>query len=127
PVGVRKNVEVLSEFAERQPEGRSRRIVLRFLLSPTEIIGADRVEGVRVVRNEITADLCARPTQTTERIEAGLVLCSIGYRGAPIPGVPFDERQGTLHHERGRVTLDGRPVPGVYTAGWIKRGPSGVI
>ena len=69
------------------------------------------------------------PTGETELIEAGLVLRSIGYRGTPIPGVPFDERRATIHNDGGRVTTAGRgePMPGVYTAGWIKRGPSGVI
>ncbi len=81
------------------------------------------------MRNELTEDLRARPTGDEELIEAGLVFRSIGYRGTPIPGVPFDERAGTIHNEDGRVTdpQTGEPVPGVYVAGWIKRGPSGVI
>ena len=130
---TRRNVEILTELAGRAPAGRPRRIVLRFLASPVEIVGEDRVEGVRIVRNEIAvgADgrLAARATGQTELIEAGLVLRSIGYRGTPIPGVPFDERRATIRNDGGRV-LDGEPgarMPGVYTAGWIKRGPSGVI
>ena len=107
--------------------------MLRFLASPVEIVGEERVEGVRLVRNEIAADgagrLTARPTGETELLECGLVLRSIGYRGSPIPGVPFDERRATIHNDGGRVTRagSGEPVPGVYAAGWIKRGPSGVI
>ena len=130
---TKRNVEIVTGFASRAPEGKPRRIVLRFLASPVAIVGEERVEGVRLVRNEIAADgagrLTARPTGETELLECGLVLRSIGYRGSPIPGVPFDERRATIHNEGGRVTRVGssEPVPGVYTAGWIKRGPSGVI
>jgi len=106
--------------------------VLRYSTSPLEILGGERVEGVRVVRNELvpsTSGLSARATDETEVIQAGLVLRSIGYRGSPIAGVPFDERRATIHNDGGRVTDEhsGKPVPGLYTAGWIKRGPSGVI
>jgi ferredoxin--NADP+ reductase len=78
------------------------------------------------VRNELVLDegrLVARPTGETEEIPCGLVLRSVGYRGVPHPGVPFDERSGTIPNERGRVAGAERP----YAAGWIKRGPSGVI
>jgi len=129
----RRNVEIVTEYAGRTPTGADRRIVLRFLCSPVEIVGDGRVEGVRIVRNELVAredgSLSARPTGVEETIEAGLVLRSIGYLGAELPGVPFDERRGVIPNDEGRVTdlESGEPVPGVYTAGWIKRGPSGVI
>ncbi|HEU4656151.1 MAG TPA: FAD-dependent oxidoreductase [Capillimicrobium sp.] len=131
-VTAKRNVEIVTEYAQREPAGKRKRIVLRFLASPVEIVGADRVEGVRIVRNELVESegrLSARPTGEEELIECGLVLRSIGYRGTPIPGVPFDERRATIHNREGRVTREGteEPVPGVYTAGWIKRGPSGVI
>jgi ferredoxin--NADP+ reductase len=132
-VTAKRNVEIVTEYAQRQPQGKRKRIVLRFLASPVEILGGDRVEGIRIVRNELvdTGDgrLAARPTGETEDIPCGLVLRSIGYRGTPIPGVPFDEARATIHNAGGRVTKEGadEPVPGVYTAGWIKRGPSGVI
>jgi ferredoxin/flavodoxin---NADP+ reductase len=130
---ARRNVDIVTGFARREPQGKPKRIVLRFLASPVEIVGDERVEGVRIVRNEIVRSedgrLVARPTGESELIEAGLVLRSIGYRGSPIPGVPFDERRATIHNDGGRVTdaRTGEPFPGVYTAGWIKRGPSGVI
>jgi ferredoxin--NADP+ reductase len=120
---AKRNVEIATGYAERGPAGKRRRILLRFLASPVEILGDERVEGVRIVRNEITPELRARPTGETEVIEAGLVLRSIGYRGTPIPGVPFDDARGTIANDGGRVT----GMPGTYTAGWIKRGPSGVI
>ena len=132
-VTARNNVDIVTDYSRRAPEGKRRRIVLRFCVSPVEIVGGDRVEGVRVVRNELVADehgrISARPTGETELIECDLVLRSIGYRGTPMPGVPFDEQRGTFHNSGGRITHVGTedPLPGVYTAGWVKRGPSGVI
>ena len=132
---ARRNVEILTEYSERQPEGKSHRIELRFLRSPVEIIGEDGegpVSGIRVVRNRIEPDdrgnLRAVATGEEELIECGLVLRSIGYRGTPLPEVPFDERRGLIRNDGGRVLDDeGRPIPGEYVVGWIKRGPSGVI
>ena len=128
-IRTRRNVEIVTAYAEAPPAGKPKRIVLRFLRSPVEILGSDRVQGVRVVRNELTDDMRARPTGDEEIIEAGLVFRSIGYRGTPIPGVPFDDHGATIHNDGGRVTIagTGEHVAGVYTAGWIKRGPSGVI
>jgi ferredoxin--NADP+ reductase len=132
-VTVRRNVEIVSDYARRKPAGLPKRLVLRFLASPVELIGSERVRAVRIVRNELVPNnagsLAARATDRVETLEAGLVLRSIGYRGTPVPGLPFDERRATIHNDAGRVTdpRSGRAVPGVYTAGWIKRGPSGVI
>jgi ferredoxin/flavodoxin---NADP+ reductase len=132
---ARRNVEVLTEYAQRKPTGRSHRIELRFLRSPFEITGDDddgRVSGIHVVRNRIEPDgagnLRAVATAHEEVIECGLVLRSIGYRGTPLPGVPFDERRGLIRNDSGRVTDDeGQALPGEYVVGWVKRGPSGVI
>jgi ferredoxin--NADP+ reductase len=132
-VREQKNVEIATEYSTRTPEGKRRRVVLRFLLSPVKIVGQDRVEGIEVVRNKLVADddgwLTARPTNETEVIPCDLVLRSIGYRGRPLPDVPFDDERATINNLDGRV-MDpetAEPIPGVYTAGWIKRGPSGVI
>jgi ferredoxin--NADP+ reductase len=122
---ARKNVQLLREFADRPPRiDAPRRIELRFLTSPVEITP----EAVVVRRNEIVKDdrglLRARATDApAETIEAGLVLRSVGYQAVPLPGVPFDERAFVLPNESGRV-LD---APGVYTVGWIKRGPTGIL
>ncbi len=100
--------------------------MLRFLVSPVAILGEERVEGIEVVRNELVEEdgrIVARPTGEMEAIECGLVLRSVGYKGVPIAGVPFDERSGTIPNDRGRVEGADR----TYAAGWIKRGPSGVI
>ena len=130
---TQRNVETLAEYAARTPAGRPRRIILRFLVSPVEIEGSERVEAVVGRRNALVAaadgSLRAEPTDELERIEAGLVLRSVGYIGTPLPGVPFDEEKLRILNADGRV-LDPttrEPLPGVYTAGWVKRGPSGVI
>jgi len=123
---ARRNIELLREYAERPPSGRPRRIVLRFLASPVEIVGDGRVEGVRVVRNELVDEggrIVARPVGEPRLIPAGIVLRSVGYQGVQLPGVPFDESTGTIPNDGGRVAGAER----TYAAGWIKRGPSGVI
>jgi ferredoxin/flavodoxin---NADP+ reductase len=128
--GARRNVEVLRDYAQREPSGKERRLELRFLSSPVEILGDGDdgpVTGVRVVANRLENGR-AVPTGEESVIACGLVLRSIGYRGTPLPGVPFDERRGLIRNEGGRVTGDdGAPLPGEYAVGWVKRGPSGVI
>jgi ferredoxin/flavodoxin---NADP+ reductase len=131
---ARKNVELLREFAARPAgSGAGRRIDLRFLRSPVEIRGSGKVEAIDVRRNELvrSADgsLRAKPVDdAVETIECGLVLRSVGYRAVPLPDVPFDERFFVLPNERGRVlAADGSPLRGVYTVGWIKRGPTGIL
>ena len=131
-ITARKNVEILADYARRPPAGRPTRIVLRFLASPVEILGDERVEGIVVERNELVRDeesgaLRARPTGERETISCGLVLRSIGYRGVALPGVPFDERRAVISNDGGRVVEDGEARRGEYVTGWIKRGPSGVI
>jgi ferredoxin--NADP+ reductase len=129
---TRVNVEILTEFAGREPSGKDKRIVLRFLASPVEIQGDGRVEKIVIGRNELVEEggtLRARDTGEREELECGLVLRSVGYTGIPIEGVPFDERRGLILNEGGRVldSHDSGHKVGHYTAGWIKRGPSGVI
>ena len=129
---VRRNVEILREFATREPEGKPRSVRLRFRVSPVAILGEDRVEGVEVVRNRLEADadgqVRAVATEEREVIPCQIVFRSVGYRGVSLPGVPFDERSGTIPNVDGRVVDEhGEPVPGLYVAGWIKRGPTGVI
>jgi len=129
---VKRNVEILRELAARKTSGKPRVVRLRFRVSPVAILGEDRVEAVEIVRNRLEADssghVRAVPTDERETIECGLVFRSVGYHGVPLSGVPYDERAGTIPNVGGRV-LDGggRPIPGVYAAGWIKRGPTGVI
>ena len=119
----KRNVEMFADYAAREPGGKSHRIELRFLRSPIEILGEGDdgpVTGVRVSINELV-DGRAMPTGEEEVIECGLVLRSIGYRGRPLDGIPWNEKRGLIANEGGRVG------PGEYCVGWIKRGPSGVI
>ena len=125
--------ELTQRYALHSSVGADKRIVLRFLASPVAMRGNQRVESVEFVHNEIrqSADgtIRAHPTSSTEVIETGLVLRSIGYQGTPVPGVPFDSDRGIIPNHDGRV-LDPRtnePLTGTYVTGWIKRGPSGVI
>jgi ferredoxin/flavodoxin---NADP+ reductase len=131
---ARRNVAMLREYAARRPAGRSHRIELRFCRSPVEVVGDGDgpVTGLRVVRNRLEPDplggVRAVATGAHEVIPCGLVIRSIGYRGRPLPGVPFDERRGLIRNDGGRVCdEDGTPRPGEYAVGWVKRGPSGVI
>jgi ferredoxin/flavodoxin---NADP+ reductase len=132
-ITTRKNVEIFTEFSQRSPEGKRKRIALRFLRSPVEIQGDGRVERLVVARNELYRDeegaIRARDTGERETIECGLVLRSIGYAGVGLEGVPFDERRGVIPNRGGRVTELGsdQQVHGHYAVGWIKRGTSGVI
>jgi ferredoxin--NADP+ reductase len=124
---ARRNLDVLREFAAREPEGKPKTVRLRFFVSPVAILGDERVEAVEVVRNELV-DERAVPTDERELIPCGLVFRSVGYHGVPLPDIPFDEDRGTMPNDGGRVLDEsGRPLAGVYCAGWIKRGPTGVI
>ncbi len=132
---ARRNVEILRSYAAREPAGHPRRIVLRFLLSPTAFLPDEHghLAAVELTRNELVrtpdGSLRAQATEARETTSAGLAFRAIGYRGIPLPGVPFDERSGVIPNERGRI-LDpdaGAPLAGEYVVGWIKRGPTGVI
>jgi ferredoxin/flavodoxin---NADP+ reductase len=130
-----KKVEILQAYAGRPSAGKPRRLILRFLVSPVALLdtGAGAVGAVRLVRNRLVASatgtIQAQATDRFEELPVGLVFRSVGYRGVPLPGVPFDDKWGVILNEKGRV-LDPdtkKPRPGEYTAGWIKRGPTGVI
>ena len=127
---ARRNLTVLHDWSQRpEPAADRRRIELRFYLRPVAVLG-DQRGAVRAVRFERTVPDAAegvRGSGEFEDIEAQLVLRSVGYRGVPLPGLPFDERAGTVPHEEGRVLREGLRSPGEYVAGWIKRGPTGVI
>ncbi|MCZ7547185.1 MAG: FAD-dependent oxidoreductase [Anaerolineae bacterium] len=128
-----QNVQMLGQYADHTDFTRPRRVHMRFLVSPVEIIGKERVEAVRLVKNELylrdDGTLRPRPTDNHEVLEAGLVFRSIGYKGVPLPGVPFDKHAGVIPNVDGRVIEPetGKPIPGEYVVGWIKRGPTGII
>jgi ferredoxin/flavodoxin---NADP+ reductase len=130
---LERNLAILQGYAEREPTGAPTRIHLHFLVSPVELIGGHRVEELVIGHNELYAseDGSVRPRLTDRRttIPVGLVFRAIGYKGEPLPGLPFDERGGVVPNMAGRIVdPDSRePVVGEYVTGWIKRGPQGVI
>lgn len=121
---------LLQELGSR-PLTAPRRVVLRFLASPEAVLGEDWVAGIRLQHNRLEADSSGVvrpvPTDDLEELACGLVFRSIGYRGSAVPGVPFDEVRAVVPNTGGRVHEAGEPVSGLFVAGWIKRGPSGVI
>jgi ferredoxin/flavodoxin---NADP+ reductase len=130
----RRNVEILQDYAARPKTGKPITVRFRFLASPIELLGDENghVCAVKIENNEIVArddgSLGARGTGTFEEIPTELVFRSIGYRGQPVAGIPFDEKRGLILNAAGRVTdADGNHQLGEYVSGWIKRGPSGVI
>ena len=124
---VKQNIRVLRKYVDEPPQESKRRIVFRFCTSPIELHGEDRVESIVLGRNELVRDpngrVVAKDTGEREELPVQLVVRAVGYRGVPTPGLPFDERSGTIPHTDGRI--DGSRNE--YVVGWIKRGPSGVI
>ena len=132
---IARNLEILAGYAEHRAHDRPRRLTIRFLVSPLELWGdaRGRLAGVRLAQNRIAEDarggLRAEATGHEEQLAAGLLFRAVGYHGLPLEGLPFDARAGVIPSAAGRV-LDpatGRPLERVYVAGWIKRGPTGVI
>ncbi|MEO8274804.1 MAG: FAD-dependent oxidoreductase [Thermoanaerobaculia bacterium] len=130
---AQKGFELLRAAADRGPTGAARRIHLRFRISPVAVTGDDgRVTGIRLERNRLVGPAGARtvePTGEVELLPVGLVVRAVGYRSLPMAGLPFDERRAIVPNERGRVVdpATGAPLAGLYVAGWVKRGPTGLI
>ncbi len=128
-----RNMQTLQRYSIDGLKGKPRRIHMRFLVSPTQIIGHESVEAIELVHNELyksdDGSLRPRPTDKKEILPMGLVFPSIGYKGVAIPGVPFDQRRGVIPNAEGRVLdpAQNATVTGEYVVGWIKRGPSGII
>jgi ferredoxin/flavodoxin---NADP+ reductase len=123
---LRANLEVLREWAARTPAGHGRTLRIKFWHRPAEVLGADEVDGFRAERT-VLQDGRVTGTGETVDLPAQMVLRSVGYRVVPPAGLPLDEKTGTVPHDGGRVLVDGTPLPGVYVAGWLKRGPTGII
>ncbi|MCY3865583.1 MAG: NADP oxidoreductase [Chloroflexi bacterium] len=129
-----RNVKILQSYVDRGLTGKSRRIIMRFLVSPSEIIGEEKVEAMQIVKNELYLDengnLRPRATDQFEVFPVDMIFRSVGYRGVPLRDVPFYDRWGTIPNDQGRVLTrhEGRErLTGNYVVGWIKRGPSGII
>ena len=115
-----RNLATLKEFPDVDPTGKSKRVHFTFYAKPVEILGGDKVEGIRFERTRVE-DGRSVGTGETFDIACGMVVPAIGYFSEPFPGVPFDEENGIVVHD------DGRVGGSVYAVGWIKRGPTGVI
>ncbi len=122
-----RNLKVLHDFAGRDRVGADRRIFLHFWTRPIRILGAERVEAVEVERTALNADGFVEGTGLSQTLAAQLIIRSVGYRGVPLDGVPFDDATGRVPHAEGRVIRDGQFSADEYATGWIKRGPTGVI
>ena len=125
---LQRNLDVLRDFAAKTPSGRARRLHLRFLASPVEIVGEHAVEALIVERNRLDELENAVGTGVFERIPVQMIFRAVGYRGEALPGLPFDAKRHVIPNEAGRVlAAASTALPGAYVAGWIKRGPTGVI
>jgi ferredoxin--NADP+ reductase len=124
---VARNVEVMRVWSTEAPSGKPRRIHLHFFARPTELRGTEHVETVVVERTALTPEGSAAGTGVFREIPANVVIRSVGYRGTALDEVPFDSGRNVIPHTDGRVERDGVTVPGEYVAGWIKRGPTGII
>jgi ferredoxin/flavodoxin---NADP+ reductase len=124
---IARNIEVMREWSRREPAGKPRRVHLHFFARPHELTGTDHVERVVVERTQLTAEGGAAGTGEFFEIPANVVVRSVGYRGTALDEVPFDSARNVIPHVDGRVERDGAVVPGEYVAGWIKRGPTGII
>jgi len=126
------NMEILQQIHDQGDRGNPRKLHLCFLISPTKIEGSERVKGLELVHNEIVKEggvLRAKATDEVMHLNVDMVFRSIGYMGEATPGLPFDDRRGTLPNDQGQLLdgVGGKLLNQEYTAGWIKRGPSGVI
>lgn len=124
---VARNVAVIADWGERPADDRPRRIDVHFRCRPVEILGTDTVNGLVVETTELDPEGQARGTGQTHVLDVDVVIRSVGYRGTALAGVPFDDRRNVIPNTAGRVERDGSLVPGLYVAGWIKRGPTGII
>jgi ferredoxin/flavodoxin---NADP+ reductase len=125
---VRGNYAVIKEWAGRDPAGSARRLFIRFWLRPTEIHGPAQVSGLTLERTRLDDNGKFVGTGTYDTLNVQMVLRSVGYQSVPLLGVPFDDRAYVVPNAEGRVLgPDGAALPGEYVAGWLKRGPTGVI
>ncbi len=122
-----RNVEVIREWSTRTSEGKRRRIHICFFTKPVEILGSDRVSGIVLERTALDAAGGLVSTGETFTVKCDLVVRSVGYRGVGLDDAPFDSDRAVVPNVAGRVLEGGAPVTGLYVAGWIKRGPSGII
>lgn len=131
---AKNNVQILAEHSQKGTGNQDKKIILRFLVSPVELLGENgKVTAIKLEKNQLVRgnDKALKPKGTgqTETLPVGLVFRSVGYKGVPLPGLPYDERKGILPNQAGRVVdpITKKQIPGLYVVGWAKRGPTGVI
>jgi ferredoxin--NADP+ reductase len=127
---AKKNMAVLREYLTQASTTTEKTITVRFLESPVELMGQDRVESIRIEKNALSGEAGNQKATGTGQfidLNAGLIFKSIGYKGVPLPGLPFDDKAGVIPNEKGGVLVNGHHDPHLYVAGWIKRGPKGVL
>jgi ferredoxin--NADP+ reductase len=124
---ISRNLAVLREWSAHELAPGKIPLRLQFFSRPARFLGSERVEAVEIERTAVDGDGRAYGTGELELMPADVVIRSVGYRGVPLPGLPVDGRSGTVANEAGRVLRDGAVSPGEYVAGWIKRGPTGVV
>lgn len=122
-----RNFEVIKEWSERSPRGAAKRIHVMFLAKPVAIKGDTQVRELVVERTTLDASGAAIGTGELTPLAVDMVVRSVGYRGVGLGSLPFDAERGVIANDEGRITVDGVPLPGGYVAGWIRRGPSGII
>lgn len=126
----KKTFEILQQLVDKQDPKKRKKLFIHFLKSPLELQGGDRVKNVVFEDNQLIGNpgrQKARATGKTEELACDIFFRSIGYHGTAIAGVPFDEQSGVIPNQEGRVVSAGRVLAGFYVAGWIKRGPTGII
>lgn len=127
---ARRNWEILQGFAKAPAANKPKKFIIHFLQSPLELVGQHKLEKIILEENRLVGESGSQKAQGTgqkEELSCGILFRSVGYRGVPIPGIPFDDKKGVFPNKAGRVMENDKVLPGLYAAGWIKRGPSGVI
>lgn len=128
---VVRKVSLLASLASRVTKSANKKVVFRFLVSPVEFVGKNRLEKAVVAKNQLVPDEYGRRVLVscgeTHELDTGICFRAIGYRSVPLPGLPFDEHRGVVENSEGRVCDQGRIVPGTFVTGWVKSGPRGII
>ena len=128
---TKRKILTLNHLAKDNLKEKNRKIIFRFMSSPIELIGSNKLERLVVAKNQIDFDeegrSIVRPTEESYQLETGILFRAIGYRGIPLPGLPFNKSKGVIENIKGRVSDQGELFPGTYVTGWIKNGPRGII
>ncbi|MCA9400953.1 MAG: FAD-dependent oxidoreductase [Candidatus Omnitrophica bacterium] len=126
----KKNYDILKEFSQRSPSGKSKKFYVQFYKSPAALGGDGKLEKVFIEKNELVGEPGKQKSKGTGQkitLPCNLLFRSVGYKGVPIPSVPFRDDWGIIPNTEGRVEDSEHHFTGLYCTGWIKRGPSGIV